>query len=284
MDRGNTTFTSRLHERVRWAQRKRHALNRRLGWGVVEHSPFSNIYHCCVQKTASQWFKALLQEYVVYQYSGLPVKAFPQVALDETADYETGIPEGIIAAHLYTNFETFSRIEKPEKHRTIFVTRDPRDIVVSFYFSTKYSHPAIAYIPAMRRDLEPLNDEEGLRYIVDRLNELGLFKAQRSWVKAENNENTKIFKYEALTDNHSDLIRDVFDYLQINIPEHKIHDLARRHSFSEKANGRKPGEENLKSHYRKGKAGDWKNHLVGGTLAHFNDVTGDLVEVLGYAE
>ncbi|MEO1006544.1 MAG: sulfotransferase domain-containing protein, partial [Cyanobacteria bacterium J06638_38] len=42
--------------------------------------------------------------------------------------------------------------------------------------------------------------------------------------------------------------------------------------------------ENIKSHYRKGISGDWKNYFDNSTLNHFQQVTGNLVETLGYLE
>jgi hypothetical protein len=46
--------------------------------------------------------------------------------------------------------------------------------------------------------------------------------------------------------------------------------------------GRKIGEEDEKSHYRKGIAGDWRNHLTDDHVKLFRKCHGDLVERLGY--
>ena len=47
-------------------------------------------------------------------------------------------------------------------------------------------------------------------------------------------------------------------------------------SFQKLANGRNPGIENQRSHYRKGIAGDWINHFkpqhIDYFKAHYNDV------------
>ena len=267
----------------RLALKKYQGLNRRLGLGIKRRVPYENVYHCCVQRTASQWFKGLFRDYVVYQHTGLDTEEYPELALKGSTGYERGIPSGVFAAHLYSNFDNYQRIEKPETYRTIFVTRDPRDIVVSFYFSTKYSHPAIAYIPQMRKDLEPLGEQEGLCYIIDRLRDLGLFDAQRSWVDRED-DRTRLFKYEELAENHEKFIADLFDHLSIKLTSEKLASLAERHSFRRMALGRKRGEEDLNSDYRKGQAGDWKNHLEPDSLKHFRTVTGDLIDVLRYSD
>ena len=55
-----------------------------------------------------------------------------------------------------------------------------------------------------------------------------------------------------------------------------------RFSFERLAGGRKRGEEDQGSHYRRGVAGDWRNHLTQRHLAAFRERFGDLTERLGY--
>jgi hypothetical protein len=52
--------------------------------------------------------------------------------------------------------------------------------------------------------------------------------------------------------------------------------------FSAKAGGRKPGDEDVNSHYRKGVAGDWVNHLNAEHRQYFKSNFGDLLQKLGY--
>jgi Sulfotransferase domain len=37
-------------------------------------------------------------------------------------------------------------------------------------------------------------------------------------------------------------------------------------------------------HYRKGVAGDWQNYFDSSLRRHFREVTGDLLDVLGYPD
>ena len=55
-----------------------------------------------------------------------------------------------------------------------------------------------------------------------------------------------------------------------------------RLSFKKLAGGRKKGEENIKSHYRKGVHGDWKNHLNDDHVAFFKEHYNELLIKLGY--
>ena len=67
------------------------------------------------------------------------------------------------------------------------------------------------------------------------------------------------------------------------LPEPAVSSAVRRKSFERLSGGRKKGEENVESHYRKGKAGDWKNHLSADHLASFEAQHPGLVERLGYS-
>ena len=53
------------------------------------------------------------------------------------------------------------------------------------------------------------------------------------------------------------------------------------HRFEKKARRRK-GEEDPRSHYRKGQPGDWRNHFTEEHVAAFKEKFGDLVVRLGY--
>ena len=52
--------------------------------------------------------------------------------------------------------------------------------------------------------------------------------------------------------------------------------------FEKKAKGRGKGESDVNSHYRKGKAGDWRYHFTDEHIGAFVEQFGDLAEVLGY--
>ena len=55
-----------------------------------------------------------------------------------------------------------------------------------------------------------------------------------------------------------------------------------RHSFSQKAGGRERGVEDARNHYRKGVAGDWRNHFEPVHIEYFKRNYNDLLLTLGY--
>ncbi|MEL6929364.1 MAG: tetratricopeptide repeat protein, partial [Cyanobacteria bacterium J06600_6] len=223
---------------------------------VIERSPYNNIYYCCIQKTASQWFRAVFDDSTIYQYTGLVTRPYVQLGLRDARSLPA-LPSKTIGTHLYINYQTYLDIPKLSNYTTFFVLRDPRDAVVSWYFSAKYSHISTSVIPELRRDLAQLDLSTGLKYMIDRLSEFGYFEAQKSWmnVTQEEQENIAIFRYEDLVNDNSSFLRKLLNYLQIEIPEAEFIALCDRYKFETVTKGRAQGEENINSHYRKGIAG-----------------------------
>jgi hypothetical protein len=67
------------------------------------------------------------------------------------------------------------------------------------------------------------------------------------------------------------------------LPASEVVPIVERKSFERLSGGRKKGEEDVRSHFRKGKPGDWKNHLTDDHLALFEGRYPGLIEHLGYA-
>jgi hypothetical protein len=249
---------------------------------VLRRSPHQNIYYCCTQRTGSQWFKRVFRDPLVYRYSGLTVHEYREIGLNE-AHFEGPLPAGTICTHLYINYPTYLSIPKPQHYKTFFVLRDPRDIAVSWYFALKYSHGPTAKVLELRRQLEGLDLEDGLRFSIDSLAALGLFEAQKSWVLAsDDRDHVKVVRYEDMVADSRRFMHELFRYLDIDMPAPAFATLHDRHEFKNITGGRERGTEDTHDHYRKGVAGDWRNYLNGALLAYFLDVTGNLLEVLRY--
>lgn len=247
---------------------------------VAKRSPFDNVFYCCTQKTASQWFRGVFDDALFFKYSGL--KAVPYVELGlNYAEIREPFAKGTIATHLYIDFPTFESLPKPERYTGFFIMRDPRDLVTSWYFSAKFSHSLVWPIPEMREVLTGLDHVEGFKYIIDKTNEFGTFEAQRSWMR-KSDPNVAIMRYEEFAADNEAFLAKLLEYLRIEMPKQEMAELAGRHAFSKKTQGRQQGEANVNSHYRKGVAGDWENHFNEEIMDHFRKVTGDTLEILGY--
>ena len=270
---------------------------------IVRRVPYENVYFCCTWKTASQWLHLIFLDPLVFRYSGLEVfpfepwlegfarRAFPQstprweveTRLYQGCRMEIVLPQRMIASTLYVGYETYASIPKPPRYRSFFVLRDPRDVVVSAYFSILKSHSLNPNVERLRPELERRSQADGLHYTVDLLDQLGLFAAQRSWCEhVASDPCVQIFRYEDLAEDDRLFLSRLFDWLGIMIPAREFDALCERHAFGRHANGREPGQENASSHYRKGVAGDWRNYFDENLKTQFMSVTGALVQKLGY--
>lgn len=259
---------------------------------VEYRSAYTNIYHCSAHKAASQWIKAIFRDHRVYKYSGLmhynPHQLVEKVEQREKMERiaHSSFPPKTIVSPLYITFEHFQTMAKPENYKCFFTMRDPRDIVVSWYFSMRYSHGATnPIVLRYRKELCQLSLADGLLYTVEQLCGSGEFEILRSWCDIpKKTPKVKLFKFEDLTaSNNLETFAKLFQHCDILIPEDELRLLLKDFAFEQLAGGRKQGNENLHSHYRKGVSGEWKEYFdQGGLLRVFEKATGDLVRRMGY--
>ncbi len=186
---------------------------------------------------------------------------------------------------IYIGFENYRAIPKPERHKAFFIMRDPRDLVVSWYFSMKRSHALMGTVPQIRETLNAMPLDEGILYSIGYLEDEGTFAALRSWVGApEADPRVLLLRFEDLTSaDNFQAFKRLFDHCDIRTPESTLRQMLHDHRF-ETLSGRTQGKEDPSSHYRKGAPGDWKNYFDDDILAKFKAVTGDLVTYLGYEQ
>lgn len=234
----------------------------------------------------------MMSSTTAYRFSGLrPYNRYPHPE-KRAFDYllstkgESGadpIPPHTIVTPLYIDLDSFLQLRKSDSYRAFFIMRDPRDVVVSTYFSWKYSHAPLGRISEIRSYLGNCSLEEGLIFGINWLRDIGLFQALISWIDGEErDERIKLLRFEELVgDNMLAAFRALFRHCDIRLPDEELASLLQSHSFQRSA-GRSPGQEDVNSHNRKGIPGDWQNYFTDAVSRHFATVTHDLVHVLGY--
>ena len=197
----------------------------------------------------------------------------------EWDEFRKRFPKGTFVPGLYMSYDLYEEIDKPERYRTIYIARDPRDIVVSWYRSMKSSHVLMGKVGKYRTELELMSVDAGLHNCIDAL--ALKFAAIRTWYK-NSDELVKIVKFEALRDNPHEAFMTILDWCELDVPGEVVvsvlddytkakmreRDLRRRHE----------GEE---SHYRLG-GSDHRTSFPVEHYRHFERVAGDLVDVMGY--
>jgi hypothetical protein len=198
--------------------------------------------------------------------------------------FDRPFPLGRIITPLYINFESFARLPKPDEHRAFFVVRDPRDLIVSHYFSSRYSHIDNPGVLDDRARLADLPEKEGIIVCLRFMAERGIFDALRSW--AENSDadpRIKVFRFEDLVGAEQPRwMSELMEHCDIRIPQEKLRAILSRLSFEKLSGGRKRGEEDKFHKYRSGTHGSWKKYFDEDVTHAFEQATGDLTRLLGY--
>jgi len=251
----------------------------------------SNIFHITIHKAGSQWLKSVFADSLVKKASGLQLYHYESDMKDgydprnlDKRTFDAPFPEGTIVSPIYMDYINYTRFPKPKRYKTIYIIRDPRDLVVSHYFSKRYSHALMGGIAMIREKLNQISMEDGMIFICQCLQNDGSFNAMKTWgfVPASDKQ-TRVIRFEDLTgpDQHTHF-EEMCRHLELDLPEDKIQKILGQHSFQKLAHGRKQGEENQNHHYRKGIHGDWKNYFTPKVEAAFSECAGDLLEVLKY--
>jgi hypothetical protein len=159
------------------------------------------------------------------------------------------------------NVHNIGRIQEifPDS-KLIVIYRDGRDVVTSDkFFLRDYGGEPFDFaeaVRAWRKDMEA-----------------HLAHAERGPVFA--------CAYERLLEDGAPIVGELFEFLDLPGDRKLIDDLLERSSFRFYA-GRDPGKEDRKRFYRKGIAGDWKNHFGDEEKKVFKELAGDMLIRLGY--
>lgn len=170
--------------------------------------------------------------------------------------------------------------------RTVLMIRDPRDQLISRVYHIRRDEKH-----AWHNEFRNISIEQGINLCIEGRDGLPgtrmMIGLTQSWL-VDASDKTGI-RYERLLADPLTEFRKVLDYLEINLPA-KFRDLIiRRNQFERLAggrkfwqDGRKQGQADPSSHYRKGIAGDWRNYLNESQVKKFKEVAGDQLIELGY--
>lgn len=265
-------------------------------------------------KCGSQWIQSIVREFcnntgLIHGHAFSNNKFKP--------DFPSYLEEKNFDFFSYTN-ANYKDVLQLSNFQGFHVIRDPRDIVVSAYFSHLYSHPTDnnEMLQKEREILKSLSQEEGL--IQEIKFNASNFQNMYDWDYY--NPNILEIKMEDLMKDSYGVFVDIFQFLGViidekadlderlnymfgetvkklqqkflkktivpvkikKVPHDKVLGIVYRNSFKKKTKGRKPGQESQISHYRKGISGDWKNYFNQDHINTFKEEYGDLLVKLGY--
>lgn len=165
--------------------------------------------------------------------------------------------------------------------RVIHIIRDGRDVAVSA------AHHSRNFGRARKR--APSRGPEAGVFPEGQLEKLAAEWASRVGRTVQDGpellgENYAEVRYEDLLERPATEIRRLLGFLGVGSDEETAGRCVDAASFERLSRGRKPGEEDPSSFFRKGVAGDWKNVFTPRDGETFDEQAGELLIRLGYAE
>jgi sulfotransferase family protein len=164
-------------------------------------------------------------------------------------------------------------------YKIILQLRDPRDVMVSQYFCSAYSHyipdkenPQIAMQMHVLREalLTATIDDFVLQNVDSRLKKYHLYHE-----KIINKTNVSFLKYEDMVFNFDNWLHNIIDFLNIDVPENLLKDIRDSANFEVK-------EENIFVHKRSVLPGDFRRKLKSVSVKQLNDKCRDVLSLYGY--
>jgi hypothetical protein len=150
--------------------------------------------------------------------------------------------------------------------KKLCIIRDPKDRIVSWHRSQVKKGNIKTMV---------ISDQFALDYCQNRIK-----KEYESLLAYKNN--VHCFTYEDLSNHGPETVKNILEYLEVKIDDQIIDKMIAEADFKKLnakdsgKSGRVRGEESLKSHYRKGIVGDWKNCLTSDQAKMIDDTLADL--------
>lgn len=241
-----------------------------------------------IPKAGSQWIRDVLSAPQIavnndfFLVEPRETKIYPQKKNEDQEEWKKQWAEstgGSFFAPVYNIPSTIWRKVAATKDRAVVVLRDPRDMLVSWMYSQCYSHD-INRITSTWRNLMlsiPLRSRIALAVLRFKVWE----ETYDSWAGQQNDSNFYVTSYENILNRQEKEFAKIIQFFGWDAIEDDVAKVVSDLSFN-KRSGRKQGEENLASHYRKGIIGDWKNHFDQKTGKFFEALYPNLLKKLGY--
>jgi hypothetical protein len=217
----------------------------------------------------------------------LSVAGIPTIALSEIA-FGAGLPENEILnadafilgrgyCYLgYREFPPYLRGRDIAKNKKILLIRDPRDMLVSAYFSDAYSHvlpPTGDVRAAMETQRTYARKTDINDYCISHAN---LYLSEFAGYEALFPTEMRIYRYEDVIFKKQAWLQDMLTYLGVNINGRHVETIASN-------SDQRPERERPAEHIRQVTPGNFRKHLTTSAISRLNAVFADILSRYNYA-
>ena len=258
-------------------------------WLPVNSGPKQGVHHRCFVFALHKSGSVLLNEMMrkLSPAAGYPFVDFPGFVFGKSVKIPdvTGGMEALFSCNgmVFGGFRNFPPDSVPlnivAQDKVILLVRDPRDILVSFYFSELKSHALPPEGPA-REALLKQREAVASKGIEKYVEEKALF-VERQFQKYERRllnvcgENCRIYRYEDVIFSKRQWMGDVASFFEWDIPLKKIQRVADKHDVI-------PGKEEPGNHIRRVTPGDHREKLKPATVDSLTERFRDVAAPFGY--
>ncbi len=211
----------------------------------------------------------------------MPFLAFQQGIPDEIWSKSETLNSIVIDGYCYRAFRGYPLFLKQNKlihqRRKILLVRDPRDAIVSGYFSFANSHrppgegPALEAFLQKREHLKTIDIES---YAIKHSIQVKLeFNRYNRHLKKDSL--LKVYRYEDIIFDKVNWITDMLKFLNLSLNSNSVLKIATKHDIV-------PSSENVNQHIRKVKPGDYQDKLSSQCIAKINETLSDVLARYSY--
>ncbi|HWJ10135.1 MAG TPA: sulfotransferase domain-containing protein [Nocardioides sp.] len=231
------------------------------------------------QKAGSQWIKALFDHPLVRAQSG--TITLPQLDYQLTPPRH-GFPAGTFVPGFYGSYQEYVALPKRHPHRVVYLGRDPRNVVVSGYWSAVETHRPTHLEEAerLRVELKQMSMDEAMLKIISLSRDY--FADMASWVGVDDPEVAR-FRLEDIAADTEGQVRAMLAHCHIQLSEADLATVLRetsREALRAKDLEQRDGES--ESHYRS-RSSRYQDVFKAEHHAALEEVAPGLVELLGYS-
>lgn len=242
----------------------------------INYCKHPSIIHFSFNKAATQYIKSILKRCVV-ENGMVPVDIhaysfhtnfpyFDQLLPEEMEKYKHIFKK---EGYMYSSFGAMiENIPDLEKYKVLFITRDPRDILVSLYYSVAYSHTA----PDKDGDKYDLflaqrteaRDSTIDKHVISESDRLYTYFIRYQSLLLDKYKNTYLTSYEQMATDFKKWLDALLEYCELDVSRELYKSLLEENERS------KTKKENIYKQLRKGQPGDYKEKLKRETINYLD--------------